>query len=143
MASLNTTPGGKYDLGRTPCVGETLRRTLKHLFFRLGFAVADETTLPSRELARGRTSHRRAYLVKDLYEMFRFRWTERRRTIGRLFSPQCCVNDEGDELSFDPGFRDVLGSSGREIWRGFLLVSGSCSRRGGGLGLTLGDLGYG
>ena len=44
MASVNVTPGRKYDLGKTPCIGETLRRTLKHLFFRLGFTVAEDTT---------------------------------------------------------------------------------------------------
>ena len=44
MASLKATPGRKYDLGKMPCVGETLRRTLKHLVFRLGFTVAEEMT---------------------------------------------------------------------------------------------------
>ena len=44
MLSLNVTPSRKYDVGRIPCVGETLRRTLKHLFFKFGFAVEDDTT---------------------------------------------------------------------------------------------------
>jgi len=44
MVSLNVTPSGKYDLGRIPCEGETLRRTLKHLFFKLGVTVLDDTT---------------------------------------------------------------------------------------------------
>ena len=44
MVSDSVTPGTKYDLGKTPCVGETLRRTLKHLFFWLGFTLEEDMT---------------------------------------------------------------------------------------------------
>jgi len=44
MVLLSVTSGKKYDLGSTPCVGEILRRTLKHLFFKLVFAMGDDTT---------------------------------------------------------------------------------------------------
>ena len=50
MVSVSVTPGRKYDFGRTPCVGETLRRTLKHLFFEPGFAVEEDKTLSSCDL---------------------------------------------------------------------------------------------
>ena len=63
-----------------------------------------------------KNSQREVYLVKNLYKVLRFRWAERRRAIERLFSSQCCGNDEGDKLCVDPKLREVLGSNGRRVF---------------------------
>ena len=129
MASLNVTPAGKYDLGKTPCEGETLRRTLKHLFFRLGFTMGDDRTWGSGRFgARNENLWMRAHLVKDLDKILRFCWAERWRAIWRLFGPQRGGNNEGDKPRFDPQLCEILGSNRREVWGKALLVSGPWSR---------------
>jgi len=52
MVPVNVTPVGKYDLGRIPYESEAPLRTLKHLFFKLGFTMVDDTTCSAGDLAR-------------------------------------------------------------------------------------------
>lgn len=55
------------------------------------------------------------HLVEDFHETLRFCWAKRKRTIGRLFRPQCRGYNEGDYLRLNPNFLEVLGSDGREV----------------------------
>jgi len=54
-------------------------------------------------------------LVKDFYEVLRFRWAEGGRAIWRLFGPQCRGDDEGNKPRLDPQLHKVFSGDGREV----------------------------